>query len=458
MERLLVETGMKGPGWIDVSQYVPSDARVSHCKYEFTVDMTRMKDIAYVSDSVQAPTPPLRMMAVNVLTALNKKRENEICMISLLVNNKAPVDGLTAEPTKCAGDDQAPRPDLIVGHDASATINRLMARLAKHDIKTWPFMGRLKRSIPLKQIAHTKAAQSEMTVGRLVLDTKTSSMELVRCRSYELTELVEGLLNARIAALPDPGDIPAYYATSTQLLKLIKNSWNESRWTVKLAAHVNALPLAFQITNVVGGVTSRTLMGGRAERNEFHLLHAFHRNDMISPDKAQSQFKHKDTQSTQQSATQKHVKKDDEGDEEEDGPGAAHPAEADHKKKTQYSGGLVLEPKRGLYDTMILCLDFNSLYPSIIQEYNICFSTVNYTQKDSDDLPEPPNQTLAEGILPESFEASSNADDAEKKQLDIRQMALKLTANSMYGCLGFQMSRFTRNPSPHLSRRRGERF
>ena len=96
------------------------------------------------------------------------------------------------------------------------------------------------------------------------------------------------------------------------------------------------------------------MAGARAERNEFLLLHEFHKNDFIVPDKS---FNNK--------AKAHHDDDDDGGQEKKTG-----------RKKAAYAGGLVLEPKKGLYDKFVLLLDFNSLYPSIIQEYNICFTTV----------------------------------------------------------------------------------
>ena len=172
------------------------------------------------------------------------------------------------------------------------------------------------------------------------------------------------------------------------------------------------------------------------------------------------------------------------------------------RAKAAYAGGLVLEPKKGLYDTFILLLDFNSLYPSLIQEYNLCFTTLDWTKYcddadsqvpefsgkrkgtvasvvedvedgdglDGDDgdlatsstgaknLPPIPDPKETTGVLPRVIKTlverrkgvkaliKKERDEAKLKQLDIKQKALKLTANSMYGCLGFSFSRFYARP------------
>ena len=91
-------------------------------------------------------------------------------------------------------------------------------------------------------------------------------------------------------------------------------------------------------------------MGGRAERNEFLLLHAFTEKGYICPDK------------TYGGGAKKKGGQNEEGvEEEEQGNGKKG------RRKPAYAGGLVLEPKKGFYDKFILLLDFNSLYPSIIQ-------------------------------------------------------------------------------------------
>jgi len=119
----------------------------------------------------------------------------------------------------------------------------------------------------------------------------------------------------------------------------------------------------------------------------------------------------------------------------------------------------VLEPKRGFYDKYVLLLDFNSLYPSIIQEFNICFTTVrHWAVRTPGELAAVPETGGEQGHLPKVIKRlvqrrrnvkdmlKKEQNQAKRKELDIRQKALKLVANSMYGCLGFVNSRFYCEP------------
>lgn len=148
---------------------------------------------------------------------------------------------------------------------------------------------------------------------------------------------------------------------------------------------------------------NKTLNGGRAERNEYILLHEFHRLKYICPDK---------TYGKKAAAAVKFEAEDD------DAEGGKKTSKG---KRDKYKGGLVFEPKRGLWDKFILVMDFNSLYPSIIQEYNIDFTTIDskveeevsgcistidinllstYQQDGEEKIPEPPEQGTAQGVLP----------------------------------------------------------
>ena len=128
----------------------------------------------------------------------------------------------------------------------------------------------------------------------------------------------------------------------------------DTHFIAAIALKVQMLPLSKQLTTLAGNSWARTLSGTRAERNEYILLHEFHKNNYICPDKV---FEKRKTKTEEE--------------ENEEG--------ADQKKKDKYKGGLVFEPEKGLYDKYILVMDFNSLYPSIIQEFNICFTTVERT-------------------------------------------------------------------------------
>ncbi|KAI8977005.1 DNA polymerase family B-domain-containing protein [Mycotypha africana] len=127
----------------------------------------------------------------------------------------------------------------------------------------------------------------------------------------------------------------------------------------------------------------------------------------------------------------------------------------------QYEGATVIEPERGYYDVPIATLDFTSLYPSIMQAHNLCYTTLLKPDmvrklnmvKDVDYIITPNNDmfvTVArrKGLLPQILadllaarkkaknDLKKETDPFKRAVLDGRQLALKVSANSVYGFTG----------------------
>ena len=123
-----------------------------------------------------------------------------------------------------------------------------------------------------------------------------------------------------------------------------------------------------------------------------------------------------------------------------------------------YEGAVVIEPKKGYYDCPIATLDFASLYPSIMMAHNLCYTTLlrqdqlkglapeDYLQTPSKDffIKSHVRRGLLPRILDDLLAARSQAkrdlanelDPFKKAVYDGRQLALKVTANSVYGFTG----------------------
>jgi len=127
----------------------------------------------------------------------------------------------------------------------------------------------------------------------------------------------------------------------------------------------------------------------------------------------------------------------------------------------QYEGATVIEPIRGYYEVPVATLDFASLYPSIMQAHNLCYTTLLTKKavaafglvKDEDYIVTPNNDMFVtakkrKGLLAQILEEllsarkqakrelAAETDPFKKAVLNGRQLALKISANSVYGLTG----------------------
>ncbi|SPO31013.1 related to POL1 - DNA-directed DNA polymerase alpha, 180 KD subunit [Ustilago trichophora] len=537
-ELLVVKRRIFGPSWLKISNasIAEGSTPISWCKMEVSVDDP--KDISPISDvDTTSPreTPPLTVMSLAVRTVVNhKENKQELVAVSARIWTDHQIEDPTPpEQLPCSvftavrplgsmfppGFEAEARkgkikihtlkyermllnallaqihnadPDVIVGHEFNGvSLDVLLHRMKDLRAEHWSRVGRFRRPKwpKLKQGMNLK-----ILAGRLVCDLASDNgKSMITSTTWSLTEMCGTHLKIQREDI-DPEETASFFdslaPSPERLLTFVRHCEVDTFFQMAIAAKVQILPLTKQLTNLAGNSWNKTLNGGRAERNEYILLHDFHRQKYICPDKI-SAWEKKQIQQAAELKAKARAKA-------AGGAGAA--AASANSKKDKFKGGLVFEPKRGLWDKYILVMDFNSLYPSIIQEFNIDFTTVERppTQglededvtsagagggasaangevdagaaevAETDKIPEVPSSDVDQGVLPriiaqlvarrrqvKSLMKDKTATPSQLMQWNIKQLALKLTANSMYGCLGFENSRFYARPLAALTTFKG---
>lgn len=138
--------------------------------------------------------------------------------------------------------------------------------------------------------------------------------------------------------------------------------------------------------------------------------------------------------------------------------GFVMPTTRPQPSEDKFEGATVLEPSTGYYEKPIATLDFASLYPSIMMAHNICYTTMIRPETRSRYAPDAITTSpvgvhfvkteTRKGLLPQILEELLAARKRAKKEmaeatdkltqavLNGRQLALKVSANSVYGYTG----------------------
>lgn len=506
-ESFVLQRNITGPCWLEISNGdFNAIQNTSHCQVEVAVGSPNfIKPITEKSP----PPPNLTICSIGVQTKLNvNQNKQEVVAVSVATYREIPQDAPIEEdrkpddvitlvrpvgavsfppglqqlsqkhdfPLKMLPNEKVllnflsaylknQDPDVFVGHRLeNISLDVLVHRMHDLNVTTWSTFGRRNRKQWPERFGRSSTGFNnnlqirEIFQGRLLCDIANEMGQslTMKCQSWDLHEMFDVVCKKAYTPIEINYQNPRYAEDTDLIMMAMKDLDKAVKITAEIAYTIQILSLSKQLTNIAGNAWSHTLSGTRAGRNEFILLHEFRRNGYIVPDK-EDKF-HKNT-NHQQEAKLEAVDDD--------------ATTATSNKKPKFQGGLVFEPEKGLHKNYTLVMDFNSLYPSIIQEFNICFTTVerdqyNLTHDEERDLPAYPDKLGDQGVLPRLLNnlvtrrrevkkllKDPKNSNFQKAQYDIKQQALKLTANSMYGCLGYVNSRFYAKPLAMLVTNKG---
>ncbi|KAI9663443.1 MAG: DNA-directed DNA polymerase delta [Trizodia sp. TS-e1964] len=456
--RFMVDTKISGMSWVEVNPFkytiVPERDRQSNCQIEAIAHYRDL--IAHPAEGEWAKMAPLRILSfdiecagrkgifpeanqdpviqiANFVTRYGEPKSfirNVFCLdtCSLIINTQV-LEFDTEEKMLMAWRDFLEKvdPDVIIGYNIANFDFPYLLDRAKHlKCHRFPYWTRLKNTpshakesnFSSKQMGNrdTKATN---TNGRLQLDLLQLVQRDHQLRSYTLNSVCAHFLGEQKEDVHHTMITELFNGTPESRRRLaiycLKDAYLPQRLMDKLMCLVNYTEMA----RVTGVPFNYLLARGQQVKFISQLFRKALEQHLVIPN----------------------LKND--GQDE------------------QYEGATVIEPTRGYYDVPIATLDFASLYPSIIQAHNLCYTTLlNKTaverlklKKDEDYIVTPNGDMFCtakvrKGLLTQILEELLGARKKAKKELAIetdpfkkavlngRQLALKISANSVYGITG----------------------
>nr|O48901.1 RecName: Full=DNA polymerase delta catalytic subunit [Glycine max]AAC18443.1 DNA polymerase delta [Glycine max] len=454
--RFMIDCNIVGGNWIGIpaGKYKKTAKSLSYCQLEF--DCLYSELISHAPEGEYSKMAPFRILSFDIECAGRKGHFPEpthdpVIQIANLVTLQgedqpfirnvmtlkscSPIVGVDVMPFETEREVllawrdfiREVDPDIIIGYNiCKFDLPYLIERALNLKIAEFPILGRIRNSrVRVKDTTFssrqygTRESKEVAVEGRVTFDLlqvmqrdyKLSSYSLNSVSSHFLSEQKEDVHHSIISDLQN-GNAETRRRLAVYCLK---DAYLPQRLLDKLMFIYNYVEMA----RVTGVPISFLLSRGQSIKVLSQLLRRARQKNLVIPNAKQA-----------------------------------------GSEQGTFEGATVLEARAGFYEKPIATLDFASLYPSIMMAYNLCYCTL-VIPEDARKLNIPPesvNRTpsgetfvksnLQKGILPEILEELLTArkrakadlkeakDPLEKAVLDGRQLALKISANSVYGFTG----------------------
>lgn len=306
--------------------------------------------------------------------------------------------------------------DMLTGYNINNfDLPYILERMKKCKVR--PAFGRCNEK---QVIAKKVGAKYRVSItGRVIVDVFQIVKKDFSLQRYGLDFVSEALLGEKKIDVKHSEIEKLWKGSPEDISRLVNYCLKDSILAMNLLEKLNLLDKYYALTRISGTLLQDTLDSGETTRIENFLLREFNRKNYIFPAK----------------------------------PSAAEMGRRDELKKKELEGGYVIEPKKGLHSNVIV-LDFASMYPSIIQTYNICPTTLVRKGEVPGALETASGakfypREVRRGIVPEILESliknrgavkallKKNTDPSRVGPMNAKQWALKIMANAFYGYLGY---------------------